>query len=719
MYPHTIIPEGAKSIVAYVSYKGMNAATSYTIPLPEKCKAYENLDNDITSEFQIVSDLHIVSDTNAEGNEHNTNYQAMLADITSNSPNSVGLFVNGDIANNGLSEEYEQLKNINTHIGSIPQMYVTMGNHDAYPGNITNYVNFATSLGADISANKPYYSKTINGYKYIFLASDVKEYYGHENAKLSSAQLSWLETELSDNEKNNAGKPVFIMMHQPVANSVAGSFTGQWASDKGVVNANELKAVVSKYNNVFLLSGHSHSDLNSEANHNPGNETLPVTLNTSAVSFLRTSEGNTNGSQGFYVRIYNDKVVFLGRDFKTNKWIPYACYVFRTADISARYDKKVLRFGNELNATEYITNSQGKTLFFESSDTSIVAVNANGKITTSGKGNAIVYVTAAASNTEVVSRAKIQIIVPLTTTAKLTYLYNDKNGNEQSYVATHTLSDEEIVGFEDNNFTPYAPAHTGGKTWVNSVLANSPSIVNVTDDVTWTINNNTYNTKDFVLRATQTKSLFTITSQAGGSVEVSRKEYGELLSIDARELDKNVSDNGFWYNDTDNDGKYTDGTDLILTYGPRYHYRVTCNMNINYAQADKYDFNITTDLPAYGRRITTTNGTTTDKVTADYMINILTPYFYRNNNNFVPSDDVLGNPTMTEAGTYCTVYDCSDYSISNKNRFVFTIGFNNTAANQKKFFNVYSYVTITTPEKVTTTYISNVQTLNIYNTGIS
>ena len=72
---------------------------------------------------------------------------------------------------------------------------------------------------------------------------------------------------------------------------------------------------------------------------------------------------------------------------------------------------------------------------------------------------------------------------------------------------------------------------------------------------------------------------------------------------------------------------------------------------------------------------------------------------------------------MTEAGTYCTIYDYSDYNISNKNRFGFTIGFNNTAANHKKFYNVYSYVTVTTPENVTTTYISNVQTLNIYNAG--
>jgi len=797
MYPHTIIPEGAMSLVAYVSYNGMKADTSYTIPLPENCKAYENLDSDIISEFQVVSDLHITSDVATSGTEYNrfnANYQAMLADITATSPNSVGIFVNGDVANNGLSEEYGQLKSMNTLAGTIPQMYVTMGNHDASPGNITDYIEFATSLGADISADKPYYSKTINGYKYIFLASDVKEYYGlyngadHESAKLSSTQLSWLEAELSDNEKNNAGKPVFIMMHQPVANSVAGSFTGQWASDKSIVNASEFKAVVSKYNNVFLLSSHSHYDLNCEGNHNPGDENLPVTLNTAAVSFLRTNVGDVSGSQGFYVRVYNDKVVFLGRDFANNKWIPSACYVFCNGDISAKYDQKVLRPGEELNSSEYITNTQGKNLTFKSSDTSVVTVDAQGKISTSGKGNAVVYVTAAATNTEVVTKAKIQIIVPVTTTADITYLYTDRRGDEQSYIAVHTLSDDEILGFEGNNFTPYAPAHISGQTWTNSVLKNSPHIVTITEDIAWTINSDTYNAKDFVLRATQTDTLFTITSQAGDAVVVNQKAYGELLTIDARKLDKNISGKGFWYNDTDNDGKYTDGTDLMLTYGPRYSYRVTCDMNINFAQADKYDFNITIDAPAYGRKMTTaTDGTVTDKITVDYIINILTPYFYGNDNNFVPSDDINGKPdgqhvtirslrdagytvkfgvileqvgsfapgstayptyddaltaakaanygtatnkailakvaenytapTMTEAGTYCTIYDYSDYNISNKNRFGFTIGFNNTAANHKKFYNVYSYVTVTTPENVTTTYISNVQTLNIYNAG--
>jgi len=281
--------------------------------------------------------------------------------------------------------------------------------------------------------------------------------------------------------------------------------------------------------------------------------------------------------------------------------------------------------------------------------------------------------------------------------------------------------------------------------------------------------------------------LFTITSQAGSIVKVDQMTYGELLTVAARQLDKSAS-MGFWYNDTDSNGKYTDGTDLILTYGPYYAYRVTCDMNINYEETDKFDFSINIDFPACGRtQISNSDGSVSDKVTTDFMINILTPYFYGDDNNFVPTDDVNGNPagqhvtieslrnagytvnfgvlleqvgsfapgseayptfedaltaakaanygvptnmqtlvdiiknyaspTMSSAGTYCTLYDCSGYNITNKNRFRFIIKFNNTETNHKKFFNVYSYVTITTPDNVSTTYLSNVQTLNIYTTG--
>jgi len=72
---------------------------------------------------------------------------------------------------------------------------------------------------------------------------------------------------------------------------------------------------------------------------------------------------------------------------------------------------------------------------------------------------------------------------------------------------------------------------------------------------------------------------------------------------------------------------------------------------------------------------------------------------------------------------YYTVYTLTDEDfISNKNRFPFTLVFNNTSANRGRFYNVYGYIALTyTPEGSTTSvtdyYFSNMQTLNFHEAG--
>ena len=379
-------------------------------------------------------------------------------------------------------------------------------------------------------------------------------------------------------------------------------------------------------------------------------------------------------------------------------------------------------------------------------------------------------------------------LMPVSAKVTLEYRYNDRNGNVQTYYVPYTLSNEEIDGFAGNNFTPFTPAYISGTGWTNTVLANAPYIDILNKDTTWTINEAMYDTMTFVLWATQPETLYTVTSQIGDSVVISQKAYMDLLDLDARNY--GINGNGFWYNDINNNGSYDDGIDRILTYGPRYGYRVTCDMNINYELVDKYDFNVTLDDPQYTREQSSNadGSNKVDKVSADYVVNILTPYFF-DGKTFVPDaskdeemgahvtidalrragytvnygiileqvgsfmpgtanyptymdaliaameknygvatdDSILVNevltnykkPVMTSTGTYCTVYDTEYLGISNKNRYQFAFEFNNTESYQKRFYNVYSYITITTPDGVTSTYISNVQTLNIYSTGTS
>lgn len=450
MYAHTIIPEGAESLVAYVSYTEpefvseinkyayMNAdivgTKGYKIDLPAGTVTYTGLDQGILSEFQMVSDLHVTSQKSesVDGGtlidqwyhvNDNDHFEMMLNDIAENSPNSTGIFVNGDIANNGLAVEFQQVQDIYNNISKnekIPSMYVSLGNHDSYPGDITEFVNYANSLGAEITSDAPYYAKDINGYKYIFLGGDNSDYYGlysatenSNDAELSSAQLAWLDQQLADNETNNGGKPVFVMLHQAIENTVAGSFEGQdW---DGVVNIDALKSVLCKYDNVILLGGHSHWELNSPNNIFAGSEDLPVAINTASVGYLWTdydkeiTDTYMLGTQGFYVRVYDDKVVFLGRDFENHKWIPSACYVIYNEDVKG--SDLLLNVDDKLTVDEYLENTKGRALSFATTDVNTVQVDENGTITATGIGTAEIIVTAQPTDTEVITREKIKVTV--------------------------------------------------------------------------------------------------------------------------------------------------------------------------------------------------------------------------------------------------------------------------------------------------------------------
>lgn len=81
-----------------------------------------------------------------------------------------------------------------------------------------------------------------------------------------------------------------------------------------------------------MFNGHTHWDMNSEKTLHYKTEELPFVLNTASVAYLWSSydipEGEfLEGSQGYFVRIYEDKVIVLGRDFLVNKFIPSAMFV--------------------------------------------------------------------------------------------------------------------------------------------------------------------------------------------------------------------------------------------------------------------------------------------------------------------------------------------------------------------------------------------------------
>ena len=74
-----------------------------------------------------------------------------------------------------------------------------------------------------------------------------------------------------------------------------------------------------------------------------------------------------------------------------------------------------------------------------------------------------------------------------------------------------------------------------------------------------------------------------------------------------------------------------------------------------------------------------------------------------------------------QSGKFYINYEQNMNVLSNKNRYRFLLELNNIASYRKAFYNVYAYMTVKAPgeNSVAKTYISNVQTLNIYPTVLT
>lgn len=329
MPKNTIIPAEATRLVAY-SKNNVGLSESFAeVKLPNG--AQFNFDGNIVSEFQVVSDIHIaVANTHLASSDakelHDKHFLGMMNDVVANSPNSDGIFVVGDIANSGRDYEYAHTQELIEQVADAPNMYFSIGNHDLYGDEsfetlVSSYYDFANT-------NSVYFEKLINGYHHIFLGSESKS--NGLYADMSDAQLEWFDSLMTELTAEDENKPVFVYLHQSLYDTIAGSFEGQgW---NGIVQDSAFRQIISKYSQIVMFNGHSHWDLNSVGNMHSTGDGLPYIFNTASVAYLWSSFYIPTGeymlgSQGYYLRVYEDKILVLGRDFANAKWIPSACYV--------------------------------------------------------------------------------------------------------------------------------------------------------------------------------------------------------------------------------------------------------------------------------------------------------------------------------------------------------------------------------------------------------
>lgn len=282
------------------------------------------------TEFVVVSDLHL-----GRGADASNNFVALLKEVKRVTPNTLGIIVTGDVVDSADDANYALFDQLYNSVPNAPRTYCVAGEHEYLAKGTYEYVSANHKANLDkflkhISKMQgqtrytPYYSAYLGGYQFIFLGADK---YENGKAVYSDNQLNWLVSVLNNTARE---KPVFVFMHQPLSDTVAGSQSNQGYD--AVADSAKIKSIVDNYSNVVMFNGHSMRSLTES--HTIYKFTGGAhAFNVGAISHLKANgengEAEVKGSQGYYVTVYENAVLVRGRDFLAGEWIDQAYYLFR------------------------------------------------------------------------------------------------------------------------------------------------------------------------------------------------------------------------------------------------------------------------------------------------------------------------------------------------------------------------------------------------------
>lgn len=278
--------------------------------------------------FSVMSDVHIISSDSSS----QLLLRQALADHHELRPDSKLLVLNGDLTN-GSEGDYRSLMALLSRHPHAP-VQATMGNHDYYglwrtpDGGGMDYTKMNPSWSSAKAValfermwgyDKPYHELIVEGYRFLFLSGeayrDVDASIG-EDAYLSPAQLSWLRERLTAAGSADAGKPVFVFLHQPLPRTLDGTDT-----ELGVVQHQELRALLDAHPNVILFSGHTHWNIETTSQVKQLKFLAASSASIREVWSAKNEPETRALSQSLVVDVYPGRVVILRREHTEKRWI--------------------------------------------------------------------------------------------------------------------------------------------------------------------------------------------------------------------------------------------------------------------------------------------------------------------------------------------------------------------------------------------------------------
>ena len=230
------------------------------IPIDEK---YYYDPNEQIMNYTINKDiikLGIISDfqLNDKKNNYERNLKKTLEKMKSENVDAI--LMAGDIVDTGYQEEYDKYKSIlnsvYTDSNTKPYIFEIMGNHEYYT---TKKRKIGYNLEKNIKIFRenfdkyPFYHAKINQFHFIFWSMQ-----NYDNKFEYKIHTDWIEKhiKLAEDDLKNKGDPIFIITHAPAKFTVYGS-----EEESGTTQAFDI---FKKYENVFVISGHSHRSLRHE-----------------------------------------------------------------------------------------------------------------------------------------------------------------------------------------------------------------------------------------------------------------------------------------------------------------------------------------------------------------------------------------------------------------------------------------------------------------------
>ena len=310
--------------------------------------------------FQVVSDVHIKSDSLSDTN--GANFIAGLKDIKTIDPDSMGILNLGDLTQSGTEAQYNGIYSIMDQYSPVSddKVIMTLGNHDVRGYNSADWNKDETVISSYWPAAKVlylgknkrympnngqslYFDKWLGGYHFIVLNTEN----GLKDAMyLSQEQLNWLEETLAENASPD--KPIFVMGHNALKDT-------HWRSNILLDFGNQdskVKEIFSKFPQVIYMSGHIHNGFGvAEAIDREYGTLIEVP------SYNESENGGKEAGIGYHIKIYEDSVIFKARNFKTSAWLPEYDITVALPCLPSVYKK-----AKSLDPGAYTPESYGKVL---------------------------------------------------------------------------------------------------------------------------------------------------------------------------------------------------------------------------------------------------------------------------------------------------------------------------------------------------------------------